>query len=201
LAGIIISIVILISGSWSSPPAASTCADRASPGDRRRCGLAAVEAHSIAEVLSAMNCPRCATINLDGSVVCASCGAVLPLAAAPPAPGQAPAGYPPPGYPPGYPPPQGYYPPPGGYYPPPYGAPMPTSTSGMAIAGFILSFLYCLSILGLIFSILGYNEVKNSNGTKTGGGLALAGIIISCCWLVLFLIGFAVGFSNGWNQR
>ncbi|MEZ4402893.1 MAG: DUF4190 domain-containing protein [Kofleriaceae bacterium] len=150
-----------------------------------------------------MNCPRCATINLDGSAVCASCGAALPAAAAPPAgmPGYPPPGAPPPGYPPpgaagGYPPG-----PPPGYYPPPYGVPMhvaPT-VSGMAIAGFVLSFLYCLAVLGLIFSIIGYNEVKKSNGMKTGGGLALAGIIISSCWALLFVIGFAIGFSNGYR--
>lgn len=50
-------------------------------------------------------------------------------------------------------------------------------TSGMAIAGFVLSF-FC-SLLGLIFSIIGYNECKRSLGTVKGQGLALAGIIIS----------------------
>lgn len=124
-----------------------------------------------------MNCPRCATINLDGSVVCASCGAQLPAAGPAAGYGAAPYGQAPgaPGYPPG---------PPAGYYPPPYGVPMQMapSTSGMAIAGFVLAFL--CSLLGLIFSIIGYNEVKNSNGMKTGGGLALAGIIISIVSLV-----------------
>lgn len=130
-----------------------------------------------------MNCPRCATINLDGSVVCSSCGAQLPVAAAPP-PGAPP--YPPPGAA-GYPPPG--HPPPAGYYPPPYGAPMQVapSTSGMAIAGFVLALLSC-SLLGLIFSIIGYNEVKNSNGMKSGGGLALAGIIISIVWFVIAIL-------------
>lgn len=57
------------------------------------------------------------------------------------------------------------------------GMPMYPRTSGMAIAGFVLSF-FC-GLLGLIFSIIGYNQVKKSNGALTGGGLALAGIIIS----------------------
>ena len=129
-----------------------------------------------------MNCPRCATINLDGSVVCASCGAQLPAAGPGAGYGAAP-GYPPPGGPAGYPPG-----PPAGYYPPPYGVPMnmaPT-TSGMAVAGFVLAF-FC-SLLGLIFSIIGYNEVKNSNGMKTGGGLAMAGIIISIISILLGIL-------------
>lgn len=132
-----------------------------------------------------MNCPRCATINLDGSVVCASCGAQLPASGPAMAGGYPP---PPPGGAPGYPPG-----PPAGYYPPPYGVPMqmaPT-TSGMAIAGFVCAFL--CSLLGLIFSIIGYNEVKNSNGMKTGGGLALAGIIISIISMVLGVMIAAAG--------
>jgi hypothetical protein len=116
-----------------------------------------------------MTCARCQTINPEGSPTCASCGAPLgglPPGYAPP-PGQAPQGYPP------------------GYAPPGYGftAPMQTRTSGMAIAGFILAFL--CPLLGLIFSIIGNNEVKRSGGAVTGGGLAVAGIIISIC---MFLV-------------
>jgi hypothetical protein len=94
----------------------------------------------------------------------------------------------------GYPQQGGYPPPMGGGYPPPGGQPYmmmqpmgQPSTSGMAIAGFVLSFLCAL--LGLIFSIIGYNQVKNSNGMKTGGGLALAGIIIS---IINMLLGFMI---------
>jgi len=111
----------------------------------------------------------------------------MPMGAYPPPPGA-------------YPPPPGAYPPPppGAYPPPPPGAyggqymmmPVQTRTSGMAIAGFVLSFL--CGLLGLIFSVIGHNEVKNSNGTITGGGLAMAGIIISICSMVLGLM-IAVG--------
>jgi hypothetical protein len=62
-------------------------------------------------------------------------------------------------------------------------------TSGMAIAGFVLSF-FC-GVLGLIFSIIGYNESKRSGGTVTGEGLGLAGIIISIFTLlaqILYLV-------------
>jgi len=72
-----------------------------------------------------------------------------------------------------------------------YGAPpVATKTSGMAIAGFVLSF-FC-ALLGLIFSIIGYNEVKRSNGMVTGGGLALAGIIISIVQFVFTILWFTV---------
>jgi len=67
-----------------------------------------------------------------------------------------------------------------------YAQGMATRTSGMAIAGFVLSF-FC-ALLGLIFSIIGHNECKNSNGTIKGEGLAMAGIIISICMMVLGLI-------------
>jgi uncharacterized protein DUF4190/zinc ribbon protein len=79
----------------------------------------------------------------------------------------------------------------------PAGLPQMTRTSGMAIAGFILSF-FC-GLLGLIFSIIGYSECKKSNGTVTGEGLALAGIIIS---ILSFLIGIAmVATGSGHHGR
>ena len=48
-------------------------------------------------------------------------------------------------------------------------------TNGMAIAGFVCSFFF--QILGLIFSIIGLCQIKNSG--ENGRGLAIAGIIIS----------------------
>lgn len=132
-----------------------------------------------------MNCPRCATINLDGSQACASCGA--PLVAPPPGP----AGYPPPGYvPPGYPPP-GYYPPAG--YPPPY-AMGPQRTSGLAIAGFVVSLVAC-GIVGLILSLQGKKEVDNSGGLVGGGGLAMAGIVIGVIRIIVEVIYLIVVFA------
>ena len=123
-----------------------------------------------------MNCPRCATINLDGSLACASCGA--PLAAPPPGP--PPVGYPPPGYPPA----GGYYPPPG--YPPPY-AYGPQRTSGLAIAGFVVSLVVC-GLIGLILSLQGKKEINNSGGMVGGGGLATAGVVIGIIRLVLEVV-------------
>ena len=56
-------------------------------------------------------------------------------------------------------------------------------SNGMAIAGFVLSFL--IPLLGLIFSIIGYSKAKMLN--NSGKGLALAGIIISSVIMALAL--------------
>ena len=120
-----------------------------------------------------MNCPKCGTILADGSPFCSSCG--TQLAPPPPQPYGMPMGGNPYGAPPGM-----------------YGGPqMMPRTSGMAIAGFVLSFL--CSLLGLIFSIIGYNECKRSNGMVTGEGLALAGIIISIISMLLGVLVVASG--------
>ena len=59
-------------------------------------------------------------------------------------------------------------------------------TSGMAIAGFVLSFV--CGLLGLIFSSIGYSECKKGNGTVSGEGLAIAGIVISIVNMLAGLI-------------
>src|SRR5947207_13794720 len=96
-------------------------------------------------------CPRCAAPNIDNAVTCAACGS--PLGAAP---GTAPGAVPPTGA------------------PPPYGAPVDQSRmNGLAIAGFVLSFFGCLSLVGLILSIIAYNQCKKSNGMLRAEGFAL----------------------------
>ena len=75
------------------------------------------------------------------------------------------------------------------------GAPMMPRTSGMAIAGFILSF-FC-GLLGLIFSCIGYSECKKSAGTVTGEGLAIAGIIIS---ILSMLIGIMISVGSSGHR-
>ncbi|HEU0031254.1 MAG TPA: DUF4190 domain-containing protein [Kofleriaceae bacterium] len=57
-------------------------------------------------------------------------------------------------------------------FPPP---PKPRGTSGMAITGFVLSFV--CGLLGLIFSLIGFVECKKKD--VGGSGFALAGIILS----------------------
>lgn len=65
-----------------------------------------------------------------------------------------------------------------------------SSSNGMAIAGFILSFF--IPLLGLIFSIIG---LKRSKETNNGKGLSTAGIIISCVTMVITIIMGIISFS------
>jgi len=61
-------------------------------------------------------------------------------------------------------------------------------TNGMAIAGFVLSFL-CWP-LGIIFSSIGLSQTgKNPN--QGGRGLAIAGLVISLVAVVITVIYFA----------
>lgn len=59
-------------------------------------------------------------------------------------------------------------------------------TNGLAIAGFVCSFF--IPILGLILSIVGKNQIKQSNGTQGGDGLATAGIAISIVFMAIGLL-------------
>ncbi len=150
-----------------------------------------------------MNCPRCGAMNDPNAPQCIYCG--NPLAPQPqpygqPQQPQQPQGQPygaPPAYgqpqqpygaPPAYgQPQQPYGAPPPGYgaapgYPPGYDQPGMVSsqaarTSGMAIGGFICSFL--CGLLGLILSIIALNQINKSMGMLRGRGLAVAGIIIA----------------------
>ncbi len=67
-------------------------------------------------------------------------------------------------------------------------------TSGLAIASLVTSILlfwfYGIgSILGIIFGHIARAEIKKSNGTLTGDGLALTGLIIGYVTLGLVLVG------------
>jgi hypothetical protein len=80
----------------------------------------------------------------------------------------------------------------------PYG--QQPKNSAAAITGFVLGLLslivlfingllgLALAIAGLIVSIVGMNQVKNSNGALTGRGFAIAGLVLSIISLVLFLL-------------
>ena len=71
-------------------------------------------------------------------------------------------------------------------------ATQPAKSNGMAITGFIISLvsmiLCCgsLSLISLIFSIIGVTKAKDCGGN--GKGLAIAGIIISVIGMIVLVI-------------
>jgi prepilin-type processing-associated H-X9-DG protein len=76
---------------------------------------------------------------------------------------------------------------------PPVGPPpistAPVKTSGLAIASLVLGILGVLScgstaLVGLILGIVAMNQVRKTNGSMGGGGVALAGTIVSAVFLV-----------------
>jgi type II secretory pathway pseudopilin PulG len=122
-----------------------------------------------------MFCNNCGTANADTAAFCVNCGtrllapttvvnpsAVMGSAAAP-APAQPPA---------------------------PVAnawlAPQPPRTSGKAVASLVLGIVNALgfflffpvAILAVVFGHLGRNEVKQSQGAVTGGGMAMTGLVL-----------------------
>lgn len=69
--------------------------------------------------------------------------------------------------------------------------------AGLAIASLVLSLVGIIpcfwvfqipGILGIIFGFVSRSQIKKSNGTKKGAGLALAGIIIGLVLVVIAVI-------------
>ena len=79
----------------------------------------------------------------------------------------------------------------------------PTPMSGMAVAGFVSSVIFCCPVLspllGLIFSLVGLAQTKG--GVRRGRGLAIAGLVIAI--LVVALQGWGIptvaGLVRGWS--
>ena len=66
-----------------------------------------------------------------------------------------------------------------------------SSWNGLAIAGFVLSFVS--TIIGLVLSIIAYKQVKNTG--EKGKELALAGIIISAISIGITIIVLIIYFG------
>lgn len=107
--------------------------------------------------------------------------------------------YPPPG--PAQPGPQAPYPPqpppppmPGDHGPgSPYGSDS-DKTNGLAIAAFVTGLLGCLGVVGLVLGAVSLSQIAKKGGK--GRGLAIAGIVLSCLWLVGGIAAFALS-GNG----
>ncbi len=86
-------------------------------------------------------------------------------------------------------------------------------TNGFATTGFVLGLLSCcgcgcccfpISLLGVVFSIIGMVQIKSNSPPQNGWGLALAGLICSIAGLVVgLLLGLANAITNpanaSWN--
>lgn len=70
-------------------------------------------------------------------------------------------------------------------YPPqqPY---QPQKTNGLAVAGFVCSLIPCVSLIGLILSAVGLNQISK-DPSQGGKGLAIAGLVLG----ILGTIGWA----------
>jgi hypothetical protein len=115
-------------------------------------------------------------------------------------PGQPPQGAAPPGYPPSYPP---TYPPsyPPTYPPPGYGyqAPPRKPIDGVSVAALVFGLLGFIGlwVVGIICGIIGVRRTR-PDSVQRGRGLAVAGLILSGVWALLWVLGFAaiLAFSH-----
>jgi hypothetical protein len=74
-----------------------------------------------------------------------------------------------------------------------------SKTNGLAIASLICSCagLFFLPIIpGIVLGFVARSQIRQSNGTQRGDGLAIAGIIIGFGWVVLFALGIALDAAN-----
>ena len=111
-----------------------------------------------------------------------------PAQAYPPSGYAAPGSTPPP--PPGYAPvqPYGY-----GYPQPPQ---QPPSTDGFAIAALVFGIIGGI-LFAVIFGFVALSRIKKSEGRKTGRGLAIAALVLSGVWILVFVgLGIAAGLSE-----
>jgi hypothetical protein len=64
--------------------------------------------------------------------------------------------------------------------------------NGLAIAAMVCSFFFWIyglgAILGIVFGFIARSQIKKSNGTQRGEGMALAGIIIGFAGIVIGII-------------
>lgn len=74
---------------------------------------------------------------------------------------------------------------------------MPGANNGMAVAAMccgIGGFLCIIpAILGIVFGVIAKNQIRDSNGTQRGDGMATAGIVLGIVWIALTVILLATG--------
>lgn len=83
----------------------------------------------------------------------------------------------------------------------PYGAVTRRKTNGLAIASLVCScagiFLIGIpAVLGIIFGFVARSQIRQSQGTQGGDGLAVAGIIVGFGVVALLVVVFVVAAQN-----
>lgn len=76
---------------------------------------------------------------------------------------------------------------------------VPTKTSGLAVASLVLGILgLCslASIMAVVFGHVAINQIKRSNGSQTGRGMAIAGLILGYIWLALVLLFVVAAYAS-----
>jgi hypothetical protein len=90
---------------------------------------------------------------------------------------------------------------PGPFHQPPYGyGAVATETNGMAIASLVLGLVWMCglgSILALVFGYQAKGQIDRSNGTQTGRGLAVAGIVLGWIGVAVLVVYVVLGFAIG----
>jgi len=89
--------------------------------------------------------------------------------------------------------------------PPPVPNALPSKISGLAIASLVLGILgICggfTALIGLVLGIVAYVKIRDSRGTLAGGGLALAGIIVSAIFMMALPVAMLLPVLGAARQR
>ena len=74
---------------------------------------------------------------------------------------------------------------------PQYAVAVQPKTNGLAVAALVLGILPVAGVgclLAAIFGSIAQRQIRESNGSQTGEGMAKAGMILGLCWVGLFSV-------------
>jgi len=92
------------------------------------------------------------------------------------------------------------------FAPPPLVVSAPPKTNSLALWGFIFGVIsvtcgccccygFPFNLLGIIFSTIGWTQIRASRGRETGTALAVAGLVLSLLSFVLGVVLMVLGFA------
>ena len=93
----------------------------------------------------------------------------------------------------------------GQYQPQPYGQYAPYGVAvkrnnGLAVASLVCAcagwLFFVPAVLAVVFGFVARSQIRQSAGTQSGDGLAVAGIVVGFAWIALFVILVGVGIAN-----